>query len=175
MSRAWVAASLFAVGALLAAVTNLAQTAQSTSTGGRMPISEGSEIVNARCLTCHGAELIVQQRLSEDGWAREVEKMISWGAVVDEAENRILVEYLTRHFSHRPDHAATPNAINTGSKVLEARCTTCHGLELISQQRLEAEGWSREVDKMIGWGTSLDADEKSALVHYLSITYGAAR
>ena len=101
--------------------------------------------------------------------------MIAWGARVEDADKRVLVEYLAGHFADRPRPVSTGDAAKAGAQVLQARCTTCHGTDLISQQRLGAEGWSRELDKMMGWGSTLTPEEKNALVEYLSSTYGIAR
>ena len=53
-----------------------------------------ASIVETRCLTCHDARLIEQQRLTRAGWTGEVEKMIGWGASLTETEKAALIEYL---------------------------------------------------------------------------------
>lgn len=166
--------SLAAAG-VLASVSVMAQTVKPDRAAEPLPTANGSDIARSRCLECHGSELIVQQRLSREGWLREVDKMIAWGARVDDADKRTLVEYLAEHFPDRPRRAAFSLAAKTGAQVLDTRCTACHGVDLIRQQRLGTEGWSREVDKMVGWGTTLTSEERSALVEYLSTTYGVLR
>lgn len=56
------------------------------------------------CLECHEARIILQQRLSRAAWAKEVDKMVKWGAVVESADRDSLIEYLSVNFS--PDKAA---------------------------------------------------------------------
>jgi cytochrome c553 len=141
---------------------------------GNLPVSRGADIAET-CLACHGTGLIVQQRLSRDAWMREVDKMIGWGAVVADADKAILVDYLARHFGAGPPTSDPPPAAEPGATLLASRCLACHGRDLIEQQRLDADGWSREVDKMIGWGAVLTPDDKSALVNYLSSGSWAAR
>jgi hypothetical protein len=51
------------------------------------------------CLECHEARIILQQRLSKATWAKEVDKMIKWGAVVDTADHDALIDYLSSNFS----------------------------------------------------------------------------
>ena len=51
------------------------------------------------CLECHEARIILQQRLSKAAWAREVDKMVKWGAVVDTDDHDALIDYLTTNFS----------------------------------------------------------------------------
>ncbi len=56
------------------------------------------------CLECHEARIILQQRLSKGAWAKEVDKMTKWGAVVDPADRDALIDYLSANFS--PDKPA---------------------------------------------------------------------
>jgi hypothetical protein len=56
------------------------------------------------CLECHEARIILQQRLSKATWAKEVDKMMKWGAVVDPGDHDALVDYLGTNFS--PDQPA---------------------------------------------------------------------
>lgn len=67
-----------------------------------LPEGKGAELARERCVNCHEADLIVSQRLSRQGWTREVEKMIRWGAVVTDAEKEPLVDYLFVNFGPRP-------------------------------------------------------------------------
>jgi hypothetical protein len=56
------------------------------------------------CLECHEARIILQQRLSKAAWAKEVDKMIKWGAVVDLKDHDALIDFLSTNFS--PDQPA---------------------------------------------------------------------
>jgi hypothetical protein len=51
------------------------------------------------CMECHEARIILQQRLSQPAWTKEVDKMIKWGAVVDPNDRNALIDYLTTNFS----------------------------------------------------------------------------
>jgi hypothetical protein len=51
------------------------------------------------CLECHEARIILQQRLSKGAWAKEVDKMTKWGAVVDPADHDALIDYLSANFN----------------------------------------------------------------------------
>jgi mono/diheme cytochrome c family protein len=133
-----------------------------------LPEGEGAQLARTACLACHGSQLIAQQRLSRDGWLREIDKMVAWGASVSETERPVLAQYLDAQFPDRRAPAASADTADAGARVLEMRCTSCHGVDLVEQQRLDAVGWSREADKMIGWGAVLPPDEKTALVDYLA-------
>lgn len=131
------------------------------------PAGTGAETLRARCLTCHGTDLIAQQRLSRDGWSREIDRMAGWGAAVDAADRERLLDYLAANFGVRRAPRDAGAAIDTGATVLQARCLVCHDRRLIEQQRLDAAGWRREVNKMIGWGATVTESEKEALVAHL--------
>jgi len=126
-----------------------------------LPPGDGADLVRARCQTCHGADLIVQQRLSRDGWSRELDKMAGWGAVIEPVDReRLLASLTSTPIVERPGSA--------GDAILKARCLACHDLGLIEQQRLTLDGWRREVEKMIGWGATVTEPEKDTLAAYLA-------
>jgi hypothetical protein len=57
------------------------------------------------CTECHESRIIVQQRLSKAAWAKEVDKMIKWGALVDPQDKDALVDYLSTNFpADKPDY-----------------------------------------------------------------------
>ena len=131
-----------------------------------LPPGQGVATVRVVCTTCHGAELIAQQRLSRDGWSREIDKMAGWGAVVVPGERDVLLNYLTSSF--RAESIERSADATKGAMLLQMRCQTCHDLTLIEQQRLDSAGWAREVDKMIGWGAVLSDSERSVVIEYLA-------
>lgn len=129
---------------------------------------DGDGIARTKCLGCHGIDLIAGQRLSRDGWARELDKMVGWGAALGDAERLALLDYLSQRFGVIP---ATPSAVlpaGKGAAIAATRCLTCHDGNLIDQQRLTADGWAREVEKMIAWGAEVTDSEKPILVDYLA-------
>jgi hypothetical protein len=69
------------------------------------------------CLECHEARIILQQRLSKATWAKEVDKMIKWGAVVDAADRDALIDYLSSNFSpDRPPYQPPRTAVAKNSQ-----------------------------------------------------------
>jgi mono/diheme cytochrome c family protein len=137
----------------------------------KLPAGEGSEIAAERCLACHGAEPMLQQRLPRDKWVGEVDKMIRWGAEVPAESKDKLVDYLAKNFAYHPIlPPKMPGALpdGDGREVVDQACTGCHGGEPISQQRLSRAQWTAEVDKMIRWGAELTADQKTRLLDYLA-------
>jgi mono/diheme cytochrome c family protein len=140
------------------------------STGPGLPAGAGVDVLRARCLSCHGADLITSQQLGEAGWGREIDKMVRWGATVPDAERGPLVAYLARHFAPVPV-AAHGAATAAGEAVFTRACLACHGADLTEQQRLSPTGWTREVEKMVRWGAQVSDAEKVALVQYLASRY----
>jgi hypothetical protein len=54
------------------------------------------------CLTCHDVDVIQQQRLTRAQWDLEVNKMIGWGARVNDGDRRALLDFLFSSFGPRP-------------------------------------------------------------------------
>jgi hypothetical protein len=156
-----------AIWFLMAAATSLMSVPVHGQSSDRLPPGTGSDVVRARCLSCHGSDLIEQQRLSRGGWNREIDKMIAWGAVVQELERGALTDYLADRFgpSVRSESIAPGHP---GAALVETRCLGCHDGQLIEQQRLSADGWRREIDKMSGWGAPVTDVEKEMLAEYLA-------
>jgi mono/diheme cytochrome c family protein len=137
----------------------------------KLPARDGLDIVTKRCLSCHGAEPIAQQRLTRDKWLGEVDKMIRWGAEVPAESKDKLVDYLAKNFAYHPiipPKMPGPLPDGEGKDVINQSCLSCHGAEPISQQRLSRAQWTAEVDKMIRWGAELTADQKISLVDYFA-------
>jgi cytochrome c5 len=66
--------------------------------------------------------------------------------------------------------STTPGALD-GKALLQARCTSCHGLDQATSGHGDATQWKRQVDRMINRGAVLTADEEQAVVNYLAQTY----
>ena len=139
--------------------------------------NHGEAIMKAQCLSCHGMDLIASQRLGKLGWTKEVEKMMRWGAEIKDSDKEQLVDFLALNFPARafskepppiPTPAAKATAIASGKTIFETKCLTCHGEDLVKQQRLSKAGWTKEVEKMMRWGTEISDEEKAHLIDYLS-------
>ena len=137
-----------------------------------LPEGKGVELARDRCVICHEADVIVSQRLPRQGWTREVEKMIRWGAVASDAEKEILIDYFATHFKPRSAASAQAAGGERGKQIFEEKCLLCHEADLTEQQRLSRQGWAREVDKMVRWGAVVSDAEKEPLVDYLFGNFG---
>jgi hypothetical protein len=63
-----------------------------------LPAGSGKPLVEASCFPCHSADMLAQQRLTEKQWTAAVDKMIRWGAVVNEKDKTAMVAYLAKNF-----------------------------------------------------------------------------
>lgn len=162
---------LFALSVVLSGVIS---TSRAAAPSQDLPESKGVQVVREQCLSCHEADLIVQQRLTRAGWTREIDKMIRWGATVSATERDPMLDYLATHFGPRPATAASNQAKEeaSGELIFQTQCMGCHEDDLTRQQRLTRAGWTREVDKMIRWGATVSAAEKELLLDYLAKNFG---
>jgi len=71
-----------------------------------LPAGLVQDKVRTACTECHDSHIIGQQRLSGKAWAKEVDKMIKWGAVVDSVDRNAFIDYFTINFP--PDKLAGP-------------------------------------------------------------------
>jgi cytochrome c oxidase cbb3-type subunit III len=111
-------------------------------------MAEGKAIVAAACLSCHGEDLLAQQRLPKEKWAATVKKMTGWGANLDSTDTAALVTYLAAMYGPdagpwqpppisaaaaqsalepEPDGAYAGGDGARGREVYVAKCSACHG------------------------------------------------
>jgi len=85
--------------ALASAFPAQAQKPAAASVTAELPPGAMQAKATTACLECHEARIILQQRLSKAAWAKEVDKMTKWGAVVDPSDRDALIDYLSTNFS----------------------------------------------------------------------------
>lgn len=56
-----------------------------------------------------------------------------------------------------------------GEEIMNAKCTTCHSLERLDGEELDAVGWESVIEEMNEKGAGLNEDEVTALAEYLSL------
>ena len=109
-----VAVALVGLGFLLGATTVLSQAPKDDP----LPAGDAKEKAASACLACHGARIIVQQRLSKAAWGKEVDKMTKWGAEVDPKDRDALIDYLSANFGpDQPPYQAPTSAQESNSKT----------------------------------------------------------
>ena len=75
-------------------------------------LQRGHEEEQHSCVQCHSLRLVESQRLSRKSWAKEIDKMIGWGAPVRDREP--LLDYLSEQYS---DAKPVPQPELTGNGV----------------------------------------------------------
>ncbi len=60
--------------------------------------------------------------------------------------------------------------LDRGKKEESRSCLPCHSLRLVHSQRLSRAAWTKELDKMAGWGSTIQ--DRDALLEYLIAGYG---
>lgn len=78
----------------LQATVRTAEAAEITA----LPEGSAKTLVTERCLLCHGAGMILQQRKDAAAWGRTVTQMRAWGSQLQDADQAALVAYLAQHF-----------------------------------------------------------------------------
>jgi cytochrome c5 len=81
-----------------------------------LPDSPTKALVVERCLMCHGAALITQQRKDAAAWGRTVTQMRTWGTPIQDEDQTALVAYLAEHFG--PASAPRATARQAGDQRL---------------------------------------------------------
>jgi hypothetical protein len=79
-----------------------------------LPAGEGKAAVEAACLPCHSADMLVQQRLTEKQWTATVDKMTRWGAAVADTDKAKMVAYLAKNFG--PENKFTPIRVRPANR-----------------------------------------------------------
>lgn len=78
----------------LSAAARSAEAAEITA----LPEGSAKDLVASRCLLCHGAGLIAQQRKDSAAWGRTVTQMRTWGTPIQDDDQTAIVAYLAQHF-----------------------------------------------------------------------------
>lgn len=63
-----------------------------------LPEGSGRSVLMERCLTCHAVEVTTKPRQSKELWVETIRRMRTLGATIAADEERVVTEYLARHF-----------------------------------------------------------------------------
>ena len=106
--------AVFLLAAVIVLAPRTSSEASSPIATAELPPGTMQAKATRACTECHEAHIILQQRLSNAAWTREVDKMIKWGAVVDPSDRNALVDYFGANFGpdqpvYTPSRSASPN------------------------------------------------------------------
>lgn len=54
-----------------------------------------------------------------------------------------------------------------GMEAVRSGCVACHDPAMLRQQRLSAQQWMTEIEKMQGWGARVSNEDKTQMTRYL--------
>lgn len=134
-----------------------------------LPPGPMQEKARQACLSCHTSQIIVQQQLDRRLWAKEMDKMIRWGAPVAAEDRESLIDYFTQNFGpHDASPSEPPLPPGPGAGRVRRACLGCHDTSIIMQQQLDRREWTRLLNKMIRWGAPVRPAEREAILNYLA-------
>jgi hypothetical protein len=142
----------------------------SNMTFGQVPAAGIAQKMQETCTrVCHGPSLIAQQRLDVAGWTREVNKMVGWGAEIAGSDKDELIRYLAGQFNTARSRPSSSQAVPEGKAkdVFQNSCLGCHDATTIARLKANRDGWTRAVERMIGWGAHVPPTRKEELIDYL--------
>jgi mono/diheme cytochrome c family protein len=136
----------------------------------KFPDGPGKAILERACGSCHGADVVTKYHFATPQEYKDiVDSMIGTGAQVSPTELPVLVDYLYKNYGKKTE----PGAADPGKAILEAACTTCHGLDGLANHKYADKGpYESLVDNMVAYGAAVTAAQKPALIDYMFKTYG---
>ena len=66
---------------------------------GKMPEDPARPLVQGKCMLCHSAEYVTQQRLTETQWQKTVDKMRKFGSPATDEEAKAMTAYFARYWT----------------------------------------------------------------------------
>ena len=100
MKLRWVLALavLALVVASVLAACGGAQKESAPAGGGEAAGLDGKALVQERCSTCHDLKRVEAAKKTPEEWRANVERMVSLGAQLDEAEQAAVIDYLAEAY-----------------------------------------------------------------------------
>jgi mono/diheme cytochrome c family protein len=133
----------------------------------------GKAMVDEKCASCHGLDLITGKQANKVEWTATLDRMKSYGASLDDKQTAALLDYLLKHYGPKDAAAASPApaAADAGKNILNASCANCHDLDLVTNRTGSEAEWREVVDRMNGRGAGVAEKDIPVLVSYLAKTY----
>lgn len=170
----WVAVTLLSAAMALGQGQRGGGPQQAGAGGGS---AAGAAILGRACGSCHSADLIASYHYeSADGYRDVVNSMVSAGAQLTPQELPVLVDYLFVTYGKKQaggTAAPAAGAADPGKAILEAACTTCHGLDPLASHVYETrDPYESLIRNMIGYGAAVTEAQVPTLAEYMLKTYG---
>ena len=166
----WLLLALFSTAAALAGAQNVA-----------LPEGDGKAIVTGACTTCHGLDVITAKKSTRPEWSDLVDRMKTYGSTLNATQTTTVVDYLAKSFGPAgavapaqtaPAPAAGGDADAAGKAIVNGLCASCHGVDVITSKQASRNEWKDLVDRMKGYGATLDEKQNTTLLDYLEKNQG---
>jgi len=72
-----------------------------------------------------------------------------------------------------PAAAAAGSQDDAAKQSFEVVCSGCHELSQATSQHKDLAGWTDTVERMVGYGAPVTAEDQEKIVNYLAATYPA--
>ena len=95
---------------LIAAVMSGSALFISSSAAQELPSGDGRDTVESACTACHGPDLIVSERHTQDEWRDIVSKMVGNGASMTDDQFATVVKYLSTTLAPNAKTGTTAHA-----------------------------------------------------------------
>jgi hypothetical protein len=109
------------IPALVAAALLVRGAAQPDLAAGLLPEDPARAVVQGKCLICHTADYVTQQRLTPGQWQKTVEKMRRFGAPLSDDEVKLVSGYLGRTWTVDLPEPRPPKPVAPPKGSLPAR------------------------------------------------------
>ena len=76
---------------------------------------------------------------------------------------KYLVIVILLSFAFSIAYAENPSPMG----ILEKKCYTCHNINIVLKAKKTADEWEATLDRMIGYGATIDKDERAILMEFL--------
>lgn len=93
-------------------------------------------------------------------------------AEIDTSDFNVRSPALTAESLPQPGAVTASLPPGAGMDAVRSRCVACHEPAMLRQQRLTAQQWMAEIEKMEGWGAPVSNADKAQMSAYLSMIAG---
>jgi|GEM_PF-486455 len=114
----------------------------------------------------HELEFILGQEKTREEWEETIDRMIGYGAEINDEEKQLIIDYLVSRGSASEMDEMGAEEIDVEALIAE-KAAPQHDLGFILGQEKTREEWETTIDRMIGYGAEINEEEKQIIIDYL--------
>jgi truncated hemoglobin YjbI len=111
----------------------------------------------------HDLERIFNAVKTRDEWEETLDRMIGYGAEINDEEKEIIIAYLLDRDSEEMEASSEVDV----DALIEEKVAGNHDLGRIFNADKTREEWVETLDRMIGYGAQINDEEKEIIIEYL--------